>query len=102
MFKKGGLYPKTFEDFRRRKLGYFMKQEKGNKRSRKKKALKKMREVWSLYLLVRPLSHFVNYQELGKKLFPVEPFPDGVKPIYENHTNNERHRIAEIIRGVLK
>jgi hypothetical protein len=79
-----------------------MKREKGKKRLRKKKALKRMREVWSFYLLTRPMSHFVNYQELGKKLFPVEPLPDGAKLIYENHTNNERHRIAEIMRGVLK
>ena len=96
------LYPKTFEDFRRRELANYMKREKGRKRLRKKKALKRMREVWSFYLLTRPMSHFVNYQELGKKLFSVEPLPDGAKLIYENHTNNERHRIAEIMRGVLK
>jgi len=99
---KGELYPKTFEDFRRRELANYMKREKGRKRLRKKKALKRMREVWSFYLLTRPMSHFVNYQELGKKLFSVEPLPDGAKLIYENHTNNERHRIAEIMRGVLK
>lgn len=101
-FAKGEFYPKTFENFRRRELANYMKQTKGKKRLRKKKALKRMREVWSFYLLTRPMSHFVNYQELGKKLFPVEPLPDGAKLIYENHTNNERHRIAEIMRGVLK
>ena len=99
---KGELYPKTFENFRRRELVNYLKQEKGRKRLRKKKALKRMREVWSFYLLTRPISHFVNYQELGKKLFPVEPLPDGAKPIYSNHTDNERHRIAEIIRGKIK
>jgi hypothetical protein len=71
------LYPRTFEDFRRRELSNYMKREKGKKRLRKKKALRRMREVWALYSLVRPIRHFVNYQELGKKLFPVEPFLDG-------------------------
>ena len=99
---KGELYPKTFEDFRRRELANYMKREKGRKRLRKKKALKKMREVWSFYLLTRPISHFMNYQELGRKLLPVEPLPGGAKPIYSDHTDNERHHIAEIVRGVLK
>ena len=79
---KGELYPKTFENFRRRELANYTKQEKGKKRLRKKKALKRMREVWSFYLLTRPISHFVNYQELGKKLFPVEPLPGGVSLSY--------------------
>ena len=99
---KGELYPRTFQNFRRRELSNYMKQEKGKKRLRKKKALKRMREVWSFYLLARPERHFVNYQELGRKLFPVQPLPDGAKPIYSNHTDNERHRIAEIIRGKIK
>lgn len=99
---KGELYPRTFQNFRRRELSNYMKQEKGKKRLRKKKALKRMREVWSFYLLARPVSHFVNYQELGRKLFPVQPLPTGAKPIYSSHTDNERHRIAEIIRGKIK
>ena len=74
---RGQFYPRTFEEFRRRELSNYMKREKGKKRLRKKKALKRMREVWALYSLVRPIRHFVNYQELGKKLFPVEPFLDG-------------------------
>ena len=70
------LYPRTFEEFRRRELSNYMKREKGKKRLRKKKALRRMREVWALYSLVRPIRHFVNYQELGKKLFPVQPLPE--------------------------
>ena len=86
---KGELYPKTFENFRRRELVNYLKQEKGKKRLRKKKALKRMREIWAFYLLTRPLSH-------------VQSLPGGAKSIYSNHTDNERHRIAEIIRGIIK
>ena len=99
---KPPLYPKTWKKFRNRELASYMSREKGKKRLRKKKALKRMREVWGFYLLTRPVSHFMNYQELGRKLFPVQPLPDGAKPIYSNHTDNERHRIAEIIRGKIK
>ena len=96
------LYPKTWKEFRNRELANYVIRERGKKRLRKKKALKRMREVWGLYLITRPLSHFMNYQELGRKLFPVQPLPDGAKPIYSNHIDNERHRIAEIIRGKIK
>ena len=99
---KPPFYPKTWKEFRNRELANYMSRERGKKRLRKKKALKRMREVWGFYLLTRPVSHFMNYQELGRKLFPVQPLPDGAKPIYSNHTNNERHRIAEIIRGKIE
>ena len=77
-------YPsQTWKAFRDRELARYMGRERGKKRLRKKKALRRMREVWALYLLTRPLSRFMNYQELGRKLFPIQPLPGGAKPIYD-------------------
>ena len=86
---KPPLYPKTWKEFRNRELASYMSRERGKKRLRKKKALKRMKEVWSSYLLTLPVSRFVNYQELGRKLFPVQPIPDAASPIYSIHPENE-------------
>jgi hypothetical protein len=84
------LYPRTFEEFRRRELSNYMKREKGKKRLRKKKALKRMRKVWTLRSFTRPIGHFVNYQELGRKLFPVEPLPDGGGKLFYFQPNHSQ------------
>jgi len=86
---KPPLYPKTWEEFRNRELASYMNSEKGKKRLRKKKALKRIKRVWSFYLLARPVRHFMNYQELGRKLFHVQPIPDAANPIYSSHPENE-------------
>ena len=82
---KPPLYPKTWKKFRNRELASYMSREKGKKRLRKKKALKRMKGVWGFYLLALPVSRFMNYQELGRKLFHVQPIPDAANPIYSNH-----------------
>ena len=83
------LYPKTWKKFRNRELASYMSREKGKKRLRKKKALKRMKGVWGFYLLTLPVSRFMNYQELGRKLFHVQPIPDAANPIYSSHPENE-------------
>lgn len=96
------FYSRTWAEFRQRELQNYMNRETGKKRLRKKKALKRMKEVWAMYILARPVSHMVNYHELAKKLFPVQPLPGGATPIYSNHVDDERSTVRGMIKESLK
>ena len=61
-----------------------MRKHRGKKRLRKKKAKRILRMRWGFLQIGRLLSRRINYSELGRRLFTVEPLPDPVRPVYMN------------------
>ena len=59
-----------------------MRKHRGKKRLRKKKAKRALRMRWGFLQMGRLLSRRINYSEVGRRLFTVEPMPDPVRPIY--------------------
>lgn len=64
-----------------------MRRHRGRKRLRKKKAKRALRQRWGFLQMGRMLSRRINYAEIGKRVFTVEPLPDPVMPIYMLNTN---------------
>ena len=60
-----------------------MRKHRGKKRLRKKKAKASLRMRWGFLQFGRLLSRRINYSEIGRKLFTVEPMPDPARPIYD-------------------
>ena len=60
-----------------------MRRHRGRKRLRKKKAKASLRMRWGFLQFGRLLSRRINYSEIGRKLFTVEPMPDPARPIYD-------------------
>ncbi len=60
-----------------------MRRHRGRKRLRKKKAKRALRQRWGFLQFGRMLSRRINYAEIGKRVFTVEPLPDPAMPIYD-------------------
>ena len=71
-----------------------MRRHRGRKRLRKKKAKRALRQRWGFLQFGRMLSRRINYAEIGKRVFTVEPLPDPVMPIYMRDIN-----IADVVTG---
>ena len=71
-----------------------MRKHRGRKRLRKKKAKAALRQRWGFLQLGRMLSRRINYAEISRKMFTVEPLPDPVKPIYMRDID-----IADVVAG---
>lgn len=76
--------PPTLVEFRQAHLAEAMRKERGRKRLRKKKAQRALRQTWVIMCLIRPLRQQVNYSEIGRQMFRVEPLPQGALPTYMN------------------
>ena len=72
----------TRDEYIKANLADEMRKHRGKKRLRKKKAKRALRMRWGFLQMGRLLSRRVNYAEIARKLFTVEPMPDPVKPIY--------------------
>jgi hypothetical protein len=59
-----------------------MRKHRGKKRIRKKKAKAALRLRWGFLQMGRMLSRRVNYSEIGRRLFTVEPLPEAASPFY--------------------
>jgi hypothetical protein len=97
-------YPKTFEEYKQDQLENYMSREKGRKRVRKKKALRKLKKAWQMYSMVRPIATpggMLDYGEIGRQLFPVQPLPGGAEPIYSKHVDNEYGTIRQLIKDAI-
>ena len=71
-----------------------MRRHRGKKRLRKKKAKAALRQRWGFLQWGRMLSRRINYAEIGRKMFTVEPLPDPVRPIYMRDID-----IADVVTG---
>ena len=69
----------TLDAYIKANLAAEMKKHRGSKRLRKKKAKRVLRMQWGFMQMGRLLSRRVNYAEIGRRLFTVEPMPDPVK-----------------------
>lgn len=70
----------TQDEYVKARLAARMKQETGKKRLRKKRLRKKkaqaaLRFEHRLFGLARPLARRINYAEVARQVFSVEPFP---------------------------
>ena len=74
----------THDEYVKANLVGEMRKHRGRKRLRKKKAKAALRQRWGFLQLGRMLSRRINYAEISRKMFTVEPLPDPVKPIYMN------------------
>jgi hypothetical protein len=72
-----GLDPSSMslEEYIQSCLPSQMQKEKGCRRLRKKKAKNNLRQQWSIIIMLRPISHRLNYSEIGRKLIDVQPLP---------------------------
>ena len=71
------------DEYVRFKLSEEMKRQKGKKRLRKKKAKNLLQRQWAILQMCRLISgRRINYSEIGRKMFVVEPMPGPVRPIY--------------------
>lgn len=71
------------DEYVRFKLPEEMKWCKGKKRLRKKKAKKLLQRQWAMLQMCRLIAgRRINYSEIGRKMFIVEPLPDMSVPIY--------------------
>lgn len=71
------------DEYVRFKLSEEMKRQKGKKRLRKKKAKKLLQRQWAMLQMCRLISgRRINYTEIGRKMFTVEPMSGPVSPIY--------------------
>ena len=68
----------TRDEYVKANLVSEMRRHRGRKRLRKKKAKRALRQRWGFLQLGRMLSRRINYAEIGRKMFPVEPMPDPV------------------------
>lgn len=71
------------DEYVRWKLAHEMTQHRGRKRLRKKKAVAALRRRWGFLQMGRAISRRVDYSEVGRKLFQVEPLPMGTLPFYD-------------------
>ena len=69
----------TRDEYIKANLAAEMRKHRGKKRLRKKKAKRVLRMQWGFMQMGRLLSRRVNYAEIGRRLFTVEPMPDPVK-----------------------
>jgi len=72
----------TRDEYIKANLADEMRKHRGKKRLRKKKAKRALRMRWGFLQMGRILSRRINYSEIGRKMFTVEPMPDPVMPIY--------------------
>ena len=71
------------DEYVRFKFPEEMKRQKGKKRLRKKKAKKLLQSQWAMLQMCRLIAgRRINYAEISRKMFTVEPMPDPVSPIY--------------------
>jgi len=84
----------TRDEYIKANLADEMRRHRGRKRLRKKKAKRALRMRWGFLQMGRILSRRINYSEIGRKMFTVEPMPDPVMPIYMLNTN-----IADVATG---
>ena len=71
------------DEYVRFRLSEEMKRQKGKKRLRKKKAKKLLQRQWAMLQMCRLIAaRRINYTEIGRKMFIVEPLPDMSVPIY--------------------
>lgn len=72
----------TRDEYIKANLAGEMRKHRGKKRLRKKKAKRALRMRWGFLQMGRLLSRRINYSEVARKMFIVEPMPDPVRPIY--------------------
>ena len=70
------------DEYVKANLAAEVRKHRGKKRLRKKKAKRALRMRWGFLQMGRLLSRRVNYSEIGRRLFSVEPLPYPVIPIY--------------------
>jgi len=74
--KLSGLgLPQTREEYIRLYLADEMRQHSGCKRIRKKKAQWSLIRDWKVLLVTLPIARLVNYAQIGRDMFKVEPLP---------------------------
>jgi len=74
--KLSGLgLPPTREEYIRLYLAEEMRKHSGCKRIRKKKAQRSLVHSWKVLLVAMPLARLVNYAQIGRDMFKVEPMP---------------------------
>ena len=74
--KLSGLgLPPTREEYIRLYLADEMRLHSGNKRIRKKKAQRSLIRSWKVRLMLQPYARRVNYAQIGRDMFKVEPMP---------------------------
>lgn len=66
------------DEYVKANLASEMRRHRGRKRIRKKKAKRALRQRWGFLQMGRMLSRRINYTEIGKQVFTVEPLPDPV------------------------
>ncbi len=72
--KLSGLgLPPTREEYIRLYLAEEMRKHSGCKRIRKKKAQRSLIRDWKVLLVAQPLARRVNYAQIGRDMFKVEP-----------------------------
>ena len=81
----GGEPLESRRDFIRARLPDAMRRQRGSKRLRKKKAQAALYAQWFALSFAKALSRRINYDAVGRNVFPVEPLPDGTlgKCFYE-------------------
>lgn len=67
-----------FDEYVRSRLAAEMCRHRGRRRIRKKKAVAALRVRWRIAMFARP----IDYTAVGRRLFPVDPLPQGALPIY--------------------
>lgn len=77
----------TWKEFRKNFLLSYMKKEKGNKRLRKKKAIKKMKSIWQRRCYIAPITNKTNYPEILNQLITIQKLKEVQSQIYTNHYN---------------
>ena len=83
------------DEYLKANLADEMRKHRGKKRLRKKKAKRALRTRWGFLQMGRMLaSRRVNYAEIARKAFLVDPLPDPVKPIYMRDID-----IADVVTG---
>ncbi len=76
------LTPATKGEFVRERLLNEMRNHRGKKRLRKKKAKHALERLWLARTLARPLARRLDYAALAKQLVSVQPLPQKTIDIY--------------------
>lgn len=85
----------TRDEYVKATLDWEMRKHRGRKRLRKKKAKAALRVRWGFMQMGRLLaSRRINYAEIGRKMFTVEPLPDPARPIYMRDID-----LADVVTG---